>query len=305
MNHGRRGMYLIGMRIAAVVCLLVLPVAADDVPPAPGVTVEVRAETAEFALGDPIRLALVYRNAGQGAWEIEEPLVLRFYDAFEVCDARGRLVRNPYADVEPGDYDGPVNMHQLPPGGTVTIWKYLNECVAFEEPGEYVVTARDEIYGPPRAESRCDYRCQSRPLRIRILPAPEKKVRDRVVADLKRLWEAPELRERPEYARYRPYVTEANGRTDALRLLAFRREQTLLPFWIARARDQAAFANEALAGLPDRAAVLAAIEARLAAGEHRRFLWPYTCLAVPKTDDVTWEEVGARRQEIRDRYAPK
>jgi len=292
------------MRSAALILLATLCARAEEeVPLAPGVTVELRAEATEFAIGDPILLGVVYRNEGKGTWEIEEPHVLKFYDAFEVRDGEGKKAPNPYADVEPGIYDGPVSMHRLPPGGTVTVRKYLNECVVFEKPGEYVVTARDEIMGPPREGTRCDYRCQTKQLKIRILPAPEKEIRDVVVSDLKRLWCDPTLRDREEYARYRPYVTEDNGKTDALRLLAFRREQEQLPLWIALVgNDEAAFVDEALAGLPDRAAVLKVIEERLAAGEHKRFLWLYTCLAAPKTDDLTWEEVFARRTKIAERY---
>lgn len=294
------------MRGAAALLALALLARAEEIPVAPGVTVEVRSERTEFALGDPILVDLVYRNEGKGTWEIWEGHVLQFYDDFEVRDALGAKVPNPYDDVEPGVYDGPVTMHKLTPGGNVTVRKYVNECVAFEKPGEYSVAAREEIWGRHRDESRCDYRCATKPLKIKILPAPDKKTRDEAARDLKRLWCDPELRDREEYARYRPHITEDNGKTDALHILAFRRDQELLPFWLALVGNHdAPFVWEALAGLPDRPAVLKALEERLARGERERFLSLYTRLAVPKTDDVEWKDVYARRSEIEKRYADK
>ncbi len=260
----------------------------EEPPPAPGVTVELRAGPAEFALGDPILLDVVYRNDGTETREIAEPHMLRFYRCFEVRDATGAEVPNPYAAVESPAYDGPVTRNKLPPGGTVMLRKYVNECAALEKPGEYVVLSRG-------------FRCP-KPLKIKIGPAPDERTRAVTAAELKALWQAPRLREREEYARYRPYVTEHNGATDALRLLAFRREQELLPFWIERLGDRrSAFAREALAGLPDRAAVLKALEGRLDRAVDGDVLSVYVCLAVPGSD----RDAAARRKEIRERYEGK
>lgn len=283
--------------------IVLLARAGEDEPPlAEGVTVEVRSERTEFAIGDPILVDVVFRNEGEKTWELWEPLVLRFYDPFDVRDADGAKVPNPFAAIERCTYDGPVRSYKLPPGGTVTLKKYVNESAAFDKPGEYVVTFRTGVSDADGGASS-EFRCPSKPLKIRILPAPRKE-RDTVIADLKALSRDPwgKLRAREEYARYRPYVTKMSGETDALRLLAFLREQDLLPFWTERLTDsdRSAFAPEALAGLPDRAAVLKALEERLERGE--RVLWLYAYLAVPKTDDLDWKEVDARRDEIRKRY---
>jgi hypothetical protein len=288
------------MRTAAVSLAIGLCAMAEEPPPATGVTVELRAERTEFAVGDPILVEIVYRNDGKETCEIWEPHVLRFYRCFEVRDATGAEVPNPYAEVDSPCYDGRVTMHKLPPGGTVTLRNYVNECAAFDKPGEYVVTASGGVsmlHGLSRGSG-----CPSRPLKVKILPAPEKKVRDKVVADLKALWQNPKLLSREEYAPYRPYITEMNGSTDALRLLAFRREQDLLPFWIERLGDRrSAFAAEALAGLPDRAAVLKALEERLGRGVDGNVLAVYVLLAAPGTD----KDAFARRKEIRERYEGK
>jgi hypothetical protein len=276
------------MRIPAALLVLAVCARPEEPPPAPGVTVELRAERTEFALGDPILVDVVYRNDGKEAWEIDEPHVLRFYRCFDVRDAAGAEVPNPYTAVESPCYDGPVTTHKLPPGGTVTLRKYVNECAAVDKPGEYVVLNRG---------------FRSKPLKIKIGPAPDKRTRTVTAAELKALWQAPRLREREEYARYRPYVTEHNGATDALRLLAFRREQELLPFWIERLGDgpKSAFVAEALAGLPDRAAVLKALEERLGRSVEANVLTVYVLLAVPDTD----KDAFARRKEIRERYERK
>jgi hypothetical protein len=303
------------MRPASLVLTLALFAWAEEPPEAPGVTVELSPERTEFALGDPILLDIVHRNDGKETWEVGDPEVLQFYDLFEVTDTDGKKVPNPYDDIEPRAYNGPVTMHKLLPGATVTIRKYLNECVAFEKPGEYVVTARagnsgesiwtGSISGPPRKDNHNDYRCKSKPLKIKILPAAKKEC-EAAARDLKRLWCAPELRVQEEYARYQSHITEDNGKTDALHLLAFRRDQELLPFWLALAgNSDAAFVAEALAGLPDRAAVVKALEERIAKGEREQFLWLYVCLAVPKTDDVDWKNVYERRTELEKRYAEK
>jgi len=297
------------MRWAALLLLAPLCARAEEEPLAPGVTVELRAERTEFALGDPVLVDVTYRNGGQEAWEAWEPLGCGFQDDFEVHDARGAKVPNPFADLDYGGYDGPIEIHKLPPGGTVTVRRYVNGSAAFEKPGEYVVTARAEVWGGlQNGVITKNPRCKSGSLRIRILPAPDKKTRDAIVADLKALshdtWG--KLREQAEYQRYRPYVTESNCAHDALRLLAFRRDQELLPFWIGLfGRDGGAYAEEALAGLPDRAAVLKALEDRLAQGERDDVLRLYTCLAAPRTDNNEWQGVQARREEIRKRYERK
>lgn len=249
----------------------------------------VTSERTEFAMGDPILVEVVYRNEGKETLEIGEPHVLRFYDCFEVRDALGAKAANPYLDVDNPSYDGPVTMHKLPPGGTVTLRKYVNECAVFEKPGEYSVAARGYRGGTP--------------LKIRILPAPDRTARDKAVTELHELWRDPKRRELEEYARWRPYVTDANGMTDALRLLAFRRDPELLSFWIDRLGDRrrSAFVLEALAGLPDRPAVLKALEARLERGVDDRTLTAYVLLAVPGDD----KDAFARRKEIRDRYERK
>ena len=280
------------MRPSPLVLTLALCAGAEETPEAPGVTVEISAERTEFALGDPILVDVVFRNEGEGTAEIEESHRLRFRNAFEVRDALGVMVPNPYLDLDTPNYDGKSTVHKLRPGTTISFPMYVNECAAFEKPGEYVVTARRP----------------SKPLKIRVLPAPDKKDRDRAVADLMALWRNPKLRECEEYARYRPYITEHNGSTDALRLLAFLREPELLPFWIEgievtgkRTRFRSAFAPEALAGLPDRAAVLKALEARLDRSADPNVLTTYVLLAVPESV----ENAFARRKEIRDRYEDK
>jgi hypothetical protein len=55
---------------------------------------------------------------------------------------------------------------------------------------------------------------------------------------------------------------------------------------------------EGLAGLPDRAAVLKALEERLTGPQRNRCIRLYVALAVPKTEDVDWRDVDTRRTRL-------
>jgi len=276
---------------------------------ASGVSVEVASEKTEFAIGDPILLDIVYRNDGKETWEVEEKSAPVFCNEFYVRDAKGTTMPNPYDDVESS---GPsffsTRTHTLRPGATVIIRKYLNECVAFERPGEYVVAARagndhlESLWNTrllePGSRQR-ERRCPSKPLKVKILSAPDKKVRDATTSDIKCLWGHPELSKREEYARYRPYMTDDNGKSDALRLLVFRRDQELLPFWLELlGNDRVPFVWEGLAGLPDREAVVKATEERVNGPQRDRYLMLHVALAVPKTEDADWKEVNTRRDRM-------
>jgi hypothetical protein len=172
---------------------------------APGVSAEITSDKTEFAIGDRSS-SIVYRNDGrleiEGFW-------LRFDVEFDVRDAEGKRVPNPYDELESSGPNYFTTLtHTLRPGGTVTVRKYLNECVAFERPGEYVVLARagnDSNYLESSQSTRLSephdkggrvHRCASKPLKIKVLPERDKKIRDAITSDLKRLHDDPELRAR-------------------------------------------------------------------------------------------------------------
>jgi hypothetical protein len=136
--------------MSAVLLALTLCARAEEPPLAPGVTAELRAERTEFALGDPILVDLTYKNDGQEKWQVVVPLVCGFYNDFEARDAKGARVPNPFGDVEYGGYDGTIDIHDLPPGGTVTVRKFVNSSVAFEKPG---ATSRRRRF--PTLETPC------------------------------------------------------------------------------------------------------------------------------------------------------
>jgi len=314
--------YTLGVRGVAPLLALAIYAGAEELPLAPGVSAEITSDKTEFAIGDPILLDIVYRNDGKETWEVEEFPWLRFDVEFDVRDAEGKRVPNPYDELESSGPDYFTTLtHTLRPGNTVTVRKYLNECVTFERPGEYVVLARagnDSSYLESSQSTRLSephdkggrvHRCVSKPLKIKILPERDRKTRDAIASDLKRLHDDPELRKREEYAHYRPYLTEDKGKSDALRLLVFRRDQELLPLWLGLLGDGAAgdekgvyrridLVWEGLAGLPDRAAVLKALEERLKGPQRNRCLVLYIALAVPKTEDVSWRDVDTRRNRL-------
>jgi len=230
-------------------------------------------EKAEYELDELIVIAIQYRNVGKETYSFKEGHTGGFHYAFSVADEAGRGLPNPYADRRTffgGSFMSSI--HVLEPGQKLVIKKTLNQGVHIEKPGTYTISTGEWVgrgKGGAHGDGIEKLEVKGKPITLKLRPAdPEKRQRD-----IDRLVQAyhdgkafPEGLSLP--------AEHFGGRLDILRRLVFYNEPKLLPFFLdALELDHGKVLAEAgLSALPDRPAILKALEGRLDHPEKYRTL---------------------------------
>ena len=247
-------------------------------------------EKTAYEIGEPILIAIRIRNTGKGTQKVEQDYFGTFHDAFIVKDAAGKVLKNPYAGHMPMKYNGRVREHTLEPGDEVVIERMLNECVRFDRPGVYTVTARHWPGEPVRLTLR-DYDKRHRQDRIGAFVHAH---RNNVRLDASFF----------QLNTPKKYVFNA-GRLGLVRLLVFFHDPKLIPFFleVIEQEDSNRYALNGLLSLRDRAAVLTALERRLSKPESHdltKLLYPYQTIKVPWAEGV--KDVFEQREAVTAAY---
>ena len=263
----------------------------DRTPITKDVEITLEPEKAEYELDELIVLTIRYRNVGTETYSFEDHHTGGFRDEFAVANAEKQRLPNPYTDrrtFQCGSFMSSI--HVLEPGKTVVLKKTLNQCVHFEKPGTYIVT-RGAYVNPGKDGQRGDGKerreVEGTPLTLKVRRSNiEKRQRE-----IERLVQA--YREDTGIPKEMTYPAEVFGQLDVMRRLVFYSEPKLLPFFLdALEKDDVnRFIEAGLQALPDRAAVLKAIEERLEHPEKyhtHNLLEPYLYLSGHRT--FNWED---------------
>lgn len=229
------------------------------------VEITLEPEKAEYELDDLIIISVRYRNVGNETYSFVEHHRGGFQHEFAVTDADGRRLPNPYTNlrtVQGGSFMS--STHVLEPGKTLVLKKTLNQCVHFEKPGTYTVTRTESLYPGRRGwPNDVDERCRAvgTPLTLKI---KNKCDLERRQQDIERLVQAYWAGAGFPGGMART-AERFGGRLDVIRRLVFYNEPKLLPFFLdaLEKEDVNRFIEAGLQALPDRAAVLKALEERL------------------------------------------
>jgi TPR repeat protein len=265
--------------------------ATEDHPVSITTDVEITLEPdkAEYTLDDLVIIAVRYRNVSKETYSFEEGHTGAFHQLFSVKNEKGEDLPDPYRDPAPfqaGSFLSSTNV--LKPGQSLVIQRTLNQGVHFERPGTYTVSTSQWVNLGKGGWSR-DWaavrKVEAKPITVKVRQGdPEKRRKD--IDALVKAYRAekgfPEGMTLPA----EHFDTDVN----ILRRLVFYHEPTLLPFFLDELeRERTGECPETgLRVLPDRAAVLRALEERLEHPEKYRtpeLLHSYERLAGLAFDD--------------------
>jgi len=285
-----------------------------EVPVTKDVEITLESEKAEYDLDDLIVIAIHYRNVGKETYSFTESHSGEFQVPFVVRDEKGRRLPNPYEE-PPFTFRAVSFMsstHVLEPGKTKVIKKTLNQCVHFEKPGTYSVSRGEWVYlGKDGGwkDQKARRSVEGKPLVLKVRAGDSEKRQK----DIDRLVKA--LREDKNFPEGMTSSAEIfGGRLDILRRLVFYNEPKLLPVLLDALEWQVnnGFPENGLRALPDRAAVLKALEERLDHPERYNtldLLYPYIRLSGMDQWDPTeepgrlddWKRVAELTRKVRDK----
>ena len=285
-----------------------------EVPSTKDLEITLESEKAEYEQDDLIVIAIHYRNMGKRSYSFSESHTGGFHIPFVVKDEKGRRLANPYE--EPpysfGGFDGMISTHVLEPGKTLVIKKTLNQCVHFDKPGTYTVDREESVFlGKDGGwkDQKARRTAKAKPLVLKVRASdPEKRQKD-----IDCLVQA--IREHKNYPEGMALPAEEfGGRLDSLRRLVFYNEPKLLPLLLDELERQygADFAETGLRALPDRPAILKALEERLEHPERYHtleLLYPYMRLSGLVEHDPfgepggldTWKREAELTRKVRDK----
>jgi TPR repeat protein len=280
------------------------------VPITKDVEITLELDQAEYALDDLVVIAVRYRNVGKEPYSFMEGHTGAFRVPFSVKDERAMDLPNPYRDPAPfqaGSFM--LSTHVLEPGQPLVIERTLNQCVHFERPGTYTVGTSETVYlgkGGWSRDWKAVRRVEGKPIIVKVRDSdPEKRQKDidTLVQAYRQEKGFPAGMTRPP----EHFDTDVN----ILRRLVFYHEPKLLPFFLdVLERDRGGECPETgLRVLPDRAAVLQALEERLEHPEKYctpELLHSYLRLAGLAYDDWFGEpdrlDNWKRAEELRQRH---
>jgi hypothetical protein len=278
-----------------------------EVPITRDIEITLRPDKDEYDLDDIIIIAIHYRNVGKETYSFTESHTGGFHVPFDVKDEKGQYVPNPYQEPPRIRFFSGVSSTQvLRPGKTLVIKKTLNQCVHFRAAGTYTVSTSHYVHQGEKADwGKPEARrvAQAKPLVLKVRHSDPTKKRQEDIARLVKAFRG--NREFPP-GMTPPAESFASG-LDILRRLVFYNEAGLLPVFLdALELEQGSdFAETGLRALPDRAAVLQALEERLEQPARYRvfaLLYPYFRLAGLDEFDLSGEpgrlDQWKREQEI-------
>jgi TPR repeat protein len=235
----------------------------DNTPVADGLELTLETERKEYQVDDLVVVRVCYRNVGKQSYSITSGASGGFDCPFEVRDKQGKKLPYPFKD--PSDIrfslgGGLFSTQVLGPGQRLVQQHTLSSCAHIDRPGTYTITAEWEIPLVSTSKSEEYRRVISRPLRLRFRAFDahrRQETMDRLVEAYRAGTGIPE-------GMARPAEQFPGSEADVLRLLAFYCEPRLIPFFLdVLERSGHPFAERALWGMPDRAALIRAYEERL------------------------------------------
>jgi HEAT repeat protein len=152
------------------------PVAAVPAPPR-GLRLQLQVAQPHYAVGEPIAVRMLYTYAGDETLRVsgvDFARAGRVSDcSFRAVDASGKAVRDPAAQLIGSDFGGSVYSVNLTKAQSFERLVIINQWLALDKPGRYVVTAHSKVVRSGDSQSSPAIALDSEPLIIEITAPDE------------------------------------------------------------------------------------------------------------------------------------